>query len=244
LKNMAYKIIVACLSILMMLSLTSCGRSLKFYGKFCGRVVDKETNKPIEGVVIIASWETFNIMTEGYSFTRPYKVSEVASNPNGEFCLHGQGFSFFPYNPSVEIFKSGYAIIPTSYYPNFLDNPHYKDSISWDGNKAIVKLTKLSIEDRIKKSFRIGNYIYDYKEFKKYRVLFDKEIALEREELENFREQMRQNELNSERNRTPIYGMPPSVQGTAIVLPYQEGGIPKSDVPVIMHPKNPQRINK
>lgn len=180
----------------MLLSITSCGTSLKFYGKFCGKIVDKETNKPIEGVVIIASWLTFNIMTEGYSLTRPYKISEVVSNDKGEFCLHGQGFSFFPYNPSVEIFKSGYAAIQTPYYPHFIDNPYYRDSISWEGNRAVVKLTKLSIEERLKKSPDPGNYIFDYNEFKKYRVQFDKEIERERAELEPYWEQMRNSESN------------------------------------------------
>lgn len=209
-KKTAYRIITACLSILMLLSITSCGTSLKFYGKFCGKVVDKETNKPIEGVVIIASWETFNIMTEGYSLTRPYKVSEVVSNVNGEFCLNGQGFSFFPYNPSVEIFKSGYEIVQTSYYPHFIDNLYYRDSISWDGNRAVVKLVKLSIEERNKKSSDVGNYIFDYKEFKIYRVRFDKEIALERAELEQHREQMRQEEYDKQRVTVPLTGTPPS----------------------------------
>jgi hypothetical protein len=201
--NTAYRTIAVCFLIMMCLAITSCGTNLKYYGKFCGRVVDTETNKPVEGVVIIASWETFNIMTEGYSLTRPYKVSEVVTNNNGEFCLHGQGFSFFPYEPSVVIFKSGYARIATTYYPHFIDNPYYKDSISWEGNRAVVKLAKLSIEERIKKSSEIGNYVFDYKEFKKDRVQFDKEIALERAELEPYRELMRQSDQKQKGFKLP-----------------------------------------
>lgn len=67
---------------------------------------------------------------------------------------------------------------------------------------------------------------------------------VKKEKQQTYQEQIHQIELDTERNKTPIYSIPPRAQGTAIVIPYQEGGIPESDVTVIMAPKNPQRINK
>ncbi len=192
------------------MTISSCGRNLKFYGDFCGRIIDLESNTPVEGVVVIANWQTLNINTPNYGMTRTYKVSEVVSNSKGEFCLKGQGFSFFPYQPSVEIFKSGYACIATSYYPHFKDNPYYKDSISWDGNTAIVKLKKLSIEERDRAISEVGFYINDQIEFKDHRVLLDKEIAAERAVLEPYRERKCQEEYMKNRVVIPWGGGPPA----------------------------------
>jgi hypothetical protein len=226
---------------------TSCGNNLKFYGSFCGRVIDYKTGEPIEGAVVAASWNTLNFTDQNHSFTRPAKVAEVVSNKAGEFCLYGRGLALFPYQPSVEIFKAGYKSIQTTYYPNFYESSYYKDSITWENGIAHIKLKKIAIEDRAKQLGSPGDYISHDTKFKNERKKFDEEIAKESAELNKFWDQQRktsENDYMENRGSTPNYGTPPASGGAARIIPYQEGGIPESDVTTIMSPKNPQRINK
>jgi len=195
----------------LMLLISSCGSNLKFFGKFCGKVIDKETNEPIEGAVVIASWETLNLTNNKHSLTRPHKVAEVVSNSNGEFCLSGQGSSLFPYHPSIEIFKAGYTNIADPYYPNLRDPAHYKQQdISWDGDKAIVRLNKLTMEERYKRYQGIGRYnIFISDDYKKDRQLFDAECNKEVAEVKQFKEQTQQKQ-KEQRTLVPP-SRPPSI---------------------------------
>lgn len=190
--------------------ITSCGNNLKFYGSFCGKIIDYSTGEPIEGVVVAASWNTINFTDKNHSLTRPAKVAEVVSDKSGEFCLGGRGITLFPYQPSIEIFKTGYMNIHDPYYPNFIESTYYEDSVKWENGKAIVKLKKMSVEERDKQYGNIGFYLTDDAVFNNNRKKFDEEVAKERTVLEEFREQRRQKEFEENRVIIPMGGRPPS----------------------------------
>lgn len=180
-----------------LLLITSCGNNMKFYGSFCGKVVDTETNEPVDGVVFVAKWDTLNFTDSKHSLTRPAKIRETSSNKQGEFRLKGRGLSFFPYQPSIEIFKAGYTNIADPYYPNITPPINYKkDEIIWDGGRATVKLRKLSIEERHKRFYGISSFdIYISDEYKNERKMFDSELKKEIDEVRKYHDQ-----INSSKN--------------------------------------------
>jgi len=196
---------------------------VRYDSNFCGKIIDRETNEPIPGVVVIGDWENVSPGPGGAVHT-VYKVAEVITNNAGEFCFKGCGLVFLVDEPSIEIFKSGYSNIIDPYFPNLKDPSHHKnDKIAWEGNKAIIHLKKLSIEERSERYngvSKFDTYIdhgilpapnYSVKSndaVKAGRKLFDAEVKKEIAEVKQYRDQMDQ----SQKHRTliPMYGKPPS----------------------------------
>ena len=89
-----------------------------------GTVLDKETRKPIEGVVVVGHWglETNQIMSSSYS--GPLVVKEVVTDKDGKFTIpsslvtdiHKRGHFNAEMYPEIGFFKSGYEF--TSYRKN------------------------------------------------------------------------------------------------------------------------------
>ena len=130
--------------------LVGCG-AIRYDRDFCGKVIDPTTNEPVAGVVVIAEWDNVTPTVAGAvgSFN---KISEVVTDSSGEFCLKGYGFAFFVDYPKIEIFKAEYDNLIEAYSPNLKDPYHVNKwkggKIAWIGNRAIIKLRKLSIEER------------------------------------------------------------------------------------------------
>lgn len=77
-----------------------------------GKIVDKDTRQPIEGVVVMAMWVTqFSRITiepgENY-----YDYFETRTGADGEFTIPGKGLNFFRNMPppKIRIYKFGYPI--------------------------------------------------------------------------------------------------------------------------------------
>ncbi|WP_224958170.1 hypothetical protein [Geomonas subterranea] len=176
-------------SLSLALIISGCGTDLKYYGKFCGKVIDNETGYPIDGVVIVASWVTDNWTWPGYSFTRPYKLKEVISDVDGTFCLYNQGLKLFPRDPSIIIFKAGYSEVANVYYPNIKQNAKYLDKIVWNDKSAVIRLKKLTLEERYLRSreINIRDYLWDmYGEFKQYRPFLEAELSKESDAIKGY----------------------------------------------------------
>lgn len=83
-------------------------------GPWKGQIVDKETGKPLEGVVVLAVWRKcgFIVMNgcAGY-----YDSEEIVTGPDGRFVIQPRrSFLFFPplrplKGPDFYIFKPGYG---------------------------------------------------------------------------------------------------------------------------------------
>lgn len=77
-------------------------------GPYKGKVIDLETEKPIEGAVVAAEWTLTHRFCD---------AKETVTDKNGEFILpKGSCFSFWPfteiYSPQVVVFKPGYLGYP------------------------------------------------------------------------------------------------------------------------------------
>jgi hypothetical protein len=75
-----------------------------------GQVVDKETKKPIDGVVVLMVWyRHYSLMDQ----TREYHDSEEAvTDANGRFTISSRWYwnwFVFPEKPDIFVFKGGYG---------------------------------------------------------------------------------------------------------------------------------------
>jgi hypothetical protein len=81
-------------------------------GPYHGRVIDKETKKPIEGAAVLAVWWKRTAMI-GHPMESVHDVQEVVSDSDGNFTIPGTStFSLNPFSridePKFTIFKPGF----------------------------------------------------------------------------------------------------------------------------------------
>lgn len=178
--------------------LSGCG-AIRYDRDFCGQVIDPTTNEPVAGVVVIAQWD--NVMPTVAGAVGSFnKIVEVVTDSRGEFCLSGYGFAFFVSYPKIEIFKAEYDNLIETHFPN-LKNEYYVNKwlggkLTWDGNRAIIKLKKLTIEERYDRLY--GNYpkgrgfgrYFSY-ENKNGRKQFDIECKKEMDSVKAYQEQIK-----------------------------------------------------
>jgi hypothetical protein len=88
---------------------------VNYRGPFTGRVVDQDTNQPIEGAVVLVEWDIRHMMA-GQTF---FDAKEVLTDKEGHFSIP-KNWSFNPWwnvvmDSNVIIFKTGYGHVSTSY---------------------------------------------------------------------------------------------------------------------------------
>ena len=88
-----------------------------YRGPFKGRVVDQDTNEPIEGAVVFVEWH-INHMMAGATF---FDAKEVLTDKNGAFYIPAN-WSFNPWrnfvmDSKIIIFKAGYGYVDIKYGP-------------------------------------------------------------------------------------------------------------------------------
>jgi len=139
---------------------SSFGFVIRKDGPYEGRVIDADAGKPVEGVVVLGVWYK-EIPSPGGAISQYYDAMETVTDKNGEFQIKGLGLlvmsNIIPMD--VLIFKAGYE------YESGLwtSLKKYVKKIKWEGDKAIIPLRKLSLEERKKQgspdfSFKIpGN---------------------------------------------------------------------------------------
>ncbi len=89
-----------------------------------GQVIDAQTNKPIEGAVVLVEWTK----TKGYGFTytESYKVAETVTDKDGKFNLPGC-YSPFVNGPDVTVYKKGYVAWSSRWiFPGMRSRPDFK----------------------------------------------------------------------------------------------------------------------
>jgi hypothetical protein len=134
-------------------------------GPYKGRVIDAETGKPVEGVVVLGVWYTETPTVAG-AISHYYDAMETVTDKNGEFYISGKGFVVMTYM-NVLVFKAGYEYFDSLWVS--LKRSQYlieKKKIKWEGEKAIIPLKKLTMEERRKQGtpdFYVGER-YDKKE--------------------------------------------------------------------------------
>lgn len=136
-------------------------------GPYEGRVADAETGRPIEGVVVLGVWykETPTVAGAVSSY---YDATETVTDKNGEFHIQGLGLKILSNVAPMDvlIFKSGYEYLESRPWESFKIDPTRKEKVRWSGERAIISLRKLTMEERRKQGtpdFYIGER-YDEKE--------------------------------------------------------------------------------
>lgn len=167
------------LTLLVIGSLSGCAGTHEF-GPYSGRVVDKETNEPIEGAVVFIQFFT----KEGHfaGATSYYADAvEVLTDNNGEFAIPVQRLRdtkigrWWDNEGSVIVFKPGYGCYPWHKNTNV-------DPLTFpDKTYVIVKLPKLATKDERKENLRsifYSNIDIPYEKQQYILVLINKENEL------------------------------------------------------------------
>lgn len=147
-------VILGILLAFMIVSLVYTGGWLIYHdGPHKGKVVEAETNEPIEGVAVVAIWYLERYGGAGGPIAKLLNAKETVTNKSGEFVIPLMlGFHWWPFStldkPNVTVFKPGYTSYKWYRYPlpNLSKFP--------DG---IIRLTKTKTrEERIESVSSLG----------------------------------------------------------------------------------------
>lgn len=147
---MTKKGILASLSALFWIVTAGCVQYVARYdGPYEGKVIDAETRAPIEKVVVLGVWYK-EVPTVAGAVSSYYDARETITDSNGDFKIPGKGLKILSDVGvmNVLIFKAGYEYIGLGTWEAFKEDPTFK--VQWEGEKAIIPLRKLTIEERKK----------------------------------------------------------------------------------------------
>lgn len=115
-------------------------------GPYEGRVIDKDTRQPIEGAVVHGTWYRAHPGPGGASHSY-YDSKEVLTDKDGSFKIEGLGLLILSNMEEMDInvFKAGY----TQRYGSWEGLKYIRSDVEWEGNKAIIMLRRMSLEERI-----------------------------------------------------------------------------------------------
>lgn len=131
--------------ICILIFLPACLYAVRYDGTYKGKVIDADTGEHIEGVVVLGEWYKEHATVAG-AVHEFYDARETVTNENGEFELSGMGLTTFVEPMHILIFKAGYEYESGSWS----SLKKYAKKIKWEGNKAIIPLKKLTMEERKK----------------------------------------------------------------------------------------------
>jgi hypothetical protein len=119
-------------------------------GPYEGRIVDTESGIPIEGVVVLSTWNRIASVGAGGAFHVHYDAQEVVTDKNGEFSIKGLGLKVLSGTEPMDvfIFKAGYEYIGVSPWRSFKEDVFLNKKITWNGKKAVIPLRRLRREER------------------------------------------------------------------------------------------------
>lgn len=110
-------------------------------------VIDNQTGKPLEGVVVVASWVLMRGTVGGRSRIGPIMTLEAVTDANGRFFfpawgpVHNETAGFLDHeDPELTLFKAGYQLISLTndYRVDFRDKPSKRKSES-NGRKILLQ---------------------------------------------------------------------------------------------------------
>lgn len=132
-------------AVFLLLLLSGCAVTNKF-GPYMGKVVDAETEKPIEGAVVFMECSSLSPTLAGSQY-HYIDAKEVLTNSKGEFYIELRVNTLRPGHfwerPKFIIFKPGYGVYPD--YPGSSSDITIKDAPSFfPENKFVtIRLPKL-----------------------------------------------------------------------------------------------------
>jgi hypothetical protein len=130
------------------LFIQGCAYWVRYDGPYKGRVVDEETGKPIEGVVVLGVWNT--VMNTPAGETHHFSdATETVTDEKGEFEIKGKGLRILSNLDliNVLIFKTGYKYWDVPWVA-LKEDIILRDRIKWENDRAIIPLRKLTMAER------------------------------------------------------------------------------------------------
>jgi hypothetical protein len=137
------------LSFVVIFCLGGCVSYLAYEGAYEGKVIDRESGKPIEGAVVHGVW--YKSYPGSGGATPPiYDSREVLTGTDGRFVIQGQGALVLSNLQLMDItvIKAGYTQINPSTW-GVSGTP----DIEWQGETAIIKLRSMTLETRKQRRF-------------------------------------------------------------------------------------------
>lgn len=140
------------LSIFAFLCLGGCVTYFGTDGPYEGRIIDAETRQPIEGAVVHGTWVKSHPGPGGASSTY-FDSKEVLTDKEGRFKIEGVGLLIMSNMEEMEInaFKAGYTQVH-SYWTGLKIDSAAVQFVEWEGKKVVIKLQRMTMEERIKRS--------------------------------------------------------------------------------------------
>lgn len=136
-----------------LLVLTSgCCYPIRYDGPYKGKVVDAETGRPIKGVVVLGVWYREKVTVAG-GVGSYYDADETVTDKDGDFEIKGKGLRILTNIAPMHvlIFKAGYQYIGEGLWDSLnLDGGLMLKKVAWQGDRAIIPLKSLTVEERKK----------------------------------------------------------------------------------------------
>ena len=130
---------------------TFCGDFLRYDHDISGKIVDFDTRRPIEGVVVSAVWFYEQIRLSIEPKRTYYDYCETLTDQDGNFRIPGKGLNIIRKisPPTISIFKAGYSVLYLQDLGvHFRQDHPLSDEVKWEGDKAIIPFRKKSSEER------------------------------------------------------------------------------------------------
>jgi hypothetical protein len=128
------------------------GDIFQYDSDISGKIVDYDTRKPMEGVVVSCVWFYERVRFSEAPKREFYDYFETLTDQDGSFMIPGKGLCIIRniYPPAITIFKAGYSILQL---PNLVLNSTQDlpsgDEVKWVDGKAIIHFRKKPLEERI-----------------------------------------------------------------------------------------------
>jgi hypothetical protein len=120
-----------------------------YAGPYRGRVIDTETQQPIPGAVVVATWERYRILPFDRR-TEFHAARETLTDANGEFVLDPRDVEEnAPYRtqqPTFVIFKPGYGAFPSRH----VARTPYTGHRLFQDRGTTIELQRASREERLR----------------------------------------------------------------------------------------------
>ena len=133
-------------------------RTVAFGGAFfqydpdiSGKIVDYETRKPMEDVVVSCVWFCEQVRFSEAPKKEYYDYFETATKQDGSFRIPGKGLCIIRniYPPTISIFKADYSILHLqNLVLNARQDLSLRDEVKWVDGKAIILFRKKTSEER------------------------------------------------------------------------------------------------
>jgi hypothetical protein len=123
-----YKIILIVFFILC----SGCMYAVRYDGEYRGKVYDGETKAPIEGAVVLGTWDTGSPTPAG-QVDYFYDARETLTDKNGEFSIPGMGLRVMSnLEPmTVMVFKSGFTPVDSRLWESILTKEAYESDYTY-----------------------------------------------------------------------------------------------------------------